>query len=139
LRGDDRADAWLVEQLWRESKHMREQLSLELGGFDRRRFDSAGEAAQDEPCRELVGACPARAAKTAAAWCNVVFERQDSASRLEKPLDDGLLVEATAHDPKSSGTGRSMAAPHRRQPSWRARASIAIGPPNSKKLTECSS
>jgi hypothetical protein len=46
---------------------MSEQLAFELGGFGGDRVDSAGEAAQHELCRDLVGACPARAAKAATA------------------------------------------------------------------------
>jgi hypothetical protein len=36
-----------------------EQLALELGCFEGGSFDPAGEAAQHEPRRELVGACRA--------------------------------------------------------------------------------
>ena len=45
---------------------MAEDLLLELGRFLGCGVDSAGEAAQDEPCRELVGGC-VRAAEAAAA------------------------------------------------------------------------
>ena len=55
LRGNDRADAGLVEQLWCERAHVNEDLALELSGFDSRRFDPAGKAAQDKPGRTLVG------------------------------------------------------------------------------------
>jgi len=48
--------------LWCEREDVGEDLVLELGGFERGRFDSAGEAAQHKPCREFVGACRARAA-----------------------------------------------------------------------------
>jgi hypothetical protein len=54
LAGDDRADARLVEQLWRERADVREDLALELGRFARGRFYPPGKAAQDEPRRELV-------------------------------------------------------------------------------------
>jgi hypothetical protein len=38
---------------------VREDLALELGGLAGRRIDPAGEAAQDEPRRQLVGGCRA--------------------------------------------------------------------------------
>ena len=55
LRGDDRADAGFVEQLWREGAHVYEDLAFELVGLGGRRLNPSCEAAQDEPCRELVG------------------------------------------------------------------------------------
>ena len=67
LRGDDRADARLVEQRGRECAYVGEDLPFELGRFCGCCLDSAGEAAQHEPCRELVGSGPARAAKAATA------------------------------------------------------------------------
>jgi len=67
LRADDRPDTGLVEQLWCEPADVGEDLPLQVGGFERGRFDSAGEAAQHEPCRELIGACRACASKAAAA------------------------------------------------------------------------
>src|SRR6266545_5781929 len=67
LRGDDRADAWLVEQRGRECAYMGADLPFQLGRFAGCCIDSASEASQDEPCRELVGPCRARAAKTAPA------------------------------------------------------------------------
>src|SRR5437667_5735873 len=67
LRGDDRADAWLVEQRGRECAYMGEDLPFQLGRFAGCCIDSASEASQDEPCRELIGSCRARAAKAATA------------------------------------------------------------------------
>ena len=57
LCGDDRADARLVEQLWCECPYVGEDLAFELGGFAGCCLDSAGEVAQHEPGRELVGLC----------------------------------------------------------------------------------
>ena len=65
LRGHDRTDAALVEQRRRECPYVAEQLALELGGLDGCGLDPAGEAAQHEPCRDLVGAHRARAAEAA--------------------------------------------------------------------------
>jgi len=42
---------------------MGEDLRFELGRFERCRLNSAGEATQDEPGRELVGSGRSRAAK----------------------------------------------------------------------------
>ena len=56
LGGDDRSDARFVERGWRECADVGEDLLLELVSFDRCRLDAAGEAAQHDPCRELVGA-----------------------------------------------------------------------------------
>jgi hypothetical protein len=67
LRGDDRADARLVEQRRREPTHVGEDLVLELLGLDRCGLDPTGEAAQDEPSRELVPASRLGAAQPAAA------------------------------------------------------------------------
>jgi hypothetical protein len=55
LRGDDRADACLVEQLRRKCLDVSEDLAFELGGLAGRRFDPSGEAAEHLPCGELVG------------------------------------------------------------------------------------
>ena len=54
LRGDDRSDARLVEQPRRERTNVSEDLVFELGGLEGGRFDSAGEATQHDPRRELV-------------------------------------------------------------------------------------
>src|SRR5207237_179506 len=67
LRGDDRADAWLVQQRGRECAYMGEDFTFQLGRFAACCSDSASEASQDEPCRELVGSRRARAAKAATA------------------------------------------------------------------------
>ena len=56
LRGDDRADARLVEQLGCEHANVGEDLGFELAGLHCCRLDAPGEAAQHEPGRELVGA-----------------------------------------------------------------------------------
>jgi hypothetical protein len=45
LRGDDRPDAWLVEQRGCERTYVGEDLLFELVGFDGRCLDAAGEAA----------------------------------------------------------------------------------------------
>ena len=55
LRGDDRADAGLVEQLGHERADVVEDLALELVGFRGRGLDPSGERAQHEHDRELVG------------------------------------------------------------------------------------
>ena len=57
LGGDDRSDAGLVKQRRRECVYVGEDLALELVGFEGGRPDAAGEAAQHDPCRKLVGAC----------------------------------------------------------------------------------
>ena len=56
LGSDDRADAGLVEQLRCKRTDVRKDLLLELVGFAGCRLDPMGEAAQHEPCRELVWA-----------------------------------------------------------------------------------
>jgi len=45
LRGHDRPDAGLVEQLWCKCADVGEDLALELRGLDRRRLDPSGKAA----------------------------------------------------------------------------------------------
>jgi len=55
LRSNDRPDAGLVEQSRCECAHVAEQFAFELGDFDRRGLDPAGEAAQDEPRARLQG------------------------------------------------------------------------------------
>ena len=67
LGGDDRADAGLIEQLRCERLYVDEQFPLELSRFGGRGFDPAGEAAQHEPGRELVGAGGACLAQSPAA------------------------------------------------------------------------
>jgi hypothetical protein len=67
LRGDDRADARFVEQLWRERTDVGEDLGFELGGLDGRRLDASREAAQHQRGGELIGCARGRAAKAAAA------------------------------------------------------------------------
>ena len=57
LGGDDWSHARLVEQCWRERVHVSEDLAFELVSFGGRRPDAAGEAAEREPGRKLVGAC----------------------------------------------------------------------------------
>jgi len=55
LRGDDRADASLVEQLRCECADVGEDLAFELSCFGGRGFDPSGEAAQHKDRRELIG------------------------------------------------------------------------------------
>ena len=55
-RSEPLRDAWLVQQGWREHAYVSGEVVLELGGLGGRGLDAAGEAAQDEPGRELVGA-----------------------------------------------------------------------------------
>ena len=67
LRGDDRADPRLVQQRGRECAYMGEDLRFQFGRFAACCIDSASEAAQDEPGRELVRRLRARAAEAATA------------------------------------------------------------------------
>jgi hypothetical protein len=67
VRADDRADPRLIEQRGRECAYVGEDLPFELGRFAGCGIDPATEASQDEPRRELVGSCAARAAQAAAA------------------------------------------------------------------------
>jgi hypothetical protein len=66
LGGDDGSDAGFVEQCRCERAYVAEQFAFELVGFEGGGPDSTCEAAQDEPCGELIGA-RVRAAETAAA------------------------------------------------------------------------
>ena len=58
LGGDDRSDAGLGEQPRRQHADVAQDLALELGGLERRRFGSSRQAAEDEPAGRLVRGCP---------------------------------------------------------------------------------
>jgi hypothetical protein len=66
--GDDRADAWLVEQSRRERVDVGEDLGLELGRLRGRCLHTPGQRAQHERAGELVWCARVGAAEPAAAF-----------------------------------------------------------------------
>jgi hypothetical protein len=132
IRGDDRADARLVEQLRCERLDVAGDLVLELCGFHGRSFDPARECAQDELCRELVDGTRARAAEAAAALEQLAFGQ--GLELRPEPIGGGHEHAAQLHERSPAHLDRAAA---RDQQQAQRLAALAHPRHRQRLLREC--